>query len=106
MRVLAVSTPEPIDVAGKQVKTLKQQGLDVEITNWRGIVAPPDVSPEDTACIVQMMQQMHDSPAWQETLAKYSWQDLFVTGDEYAEILTSERERVIGILTEIGLVSE
>ena len=43
MRVLAVSTAEPIDVAGKQVKTLKDQGLDVEITNWRGVVAPPDI---------------------------------------------------------------
>ena len=41
MRVLAVSTAEPIEVAGKQVKTLKDQGLDVEITNWRGVVAPP-----------------------------------------------------------------
>ena len=49
MRVLAVSTAEPIDVAGKQVKTLKEQGLDVEITNWRGIVAPPDIKPTPSA---------------------------------------------------------
>ena len=41
MRVLAVSTAEPLQVAGKEIKTLKEQGLDVEITNWRGVVAPP-----------------------------------------------------------------
>jgi putative tricarboxylic transport membrane protein len=45
MRVLAVSTPQPVEVGGKQIKTLKDQGLDVEITNWRGIVAPPGIKP-------------------------------------------------------------
>ena len=41
MRVLAVSTPEPTEVAGKQAKTIKDQGVDLEITNWRVLVAPP-----------------------------------------------------------------
>jgi putative tricarboxylic transport membrane protein len=52
-----------------------------------------------------MITQMHDSEAWQATLAKYGWQDLFVTGDEFGSLLSAERERVIGILTDIGLVA-
>lgn len=94
------------DPALANIPTLMDGGVNVELANWRGIVAPPDISPEDQSCIVNLMQQMHDSPAWQETLAKYGWQDLFVTGDEFGQVLTTERERVIGILTSLGLVTE
>jgi putative tricarboxylic transport membrane protein len=99
----ATPTMDPVLAA---IPTLTDQGVNVELANWRGIVAPPDISPEDTACIVDMITQMHDSQAWQDTLAKYGWQDLFVAGVEYGQILTSERERVIGILTGLGLVTE
>ena len=87
------------------IPTLMDGGVNVELANWRGIVAPPDISAEDQSCIVNMIQQMHDSPAWQEALARYGWQDLFVTGDEYGALLASEQERVIGILTSLGLVT-
>lgn len=94
-----------VDPALTSIPTLMDQGVNVELANWRGIVAPPGVSAEDQACIVQMITQMHDSQAWQDALAKYQWQDLFVTGDEYGQVLQSERERVIGILTDLGLVT-
>jgi putative tricarboxylic transport membrane protein len=98
------ATPS-VDPALTSIPTLMDQGVNVELANWRGIVAPPGVSAEDQACIIDMITQMHDSQAWQDALAKYQWQDLFVTGDEYGQLLQSERERVIGILTELGLVT-
>jgi putative tricarboxylic transport membrane protein len=101
----AASSPT-MDPVLAAIPTLMDQGVNVELANWRGIVAPPDISPEDRDCIVQLMQTMHDSPAWQETLARYGWQDLFVTGDEYGALLASEQERVIGILTSLELVTE
>ena len=79
MRVLAVSTAEPIKVAGKEVKTLKDQGLDVEITNWRGVVAPPDIKPADREAAIAAMQKLHDSPEWKALLKKNEWTDFFKT---------------------------
>ena len=94
----------PVAAAGV-APTLKEQGIDVELANWRGIVAPPGVSAEDQSCIVNMLQAMHESEAWQQALAKYGWQDFFQTGDEFGQFLASEQERVVGILTQIGLVA-
>ena len=101
----AMTASPSIDPALTSIPTLMDQGVNVELANWRGIVAPPGVSAEDQACIIDMITQMHDSQAWQDALAKYQWQDLFVTGDEYGQLLQSERERVTGILTELGLVT-
>lgn len=103
MRVLAVSTAEPVEVGGKQAPTIKEQGFDVEITNWRGVVAPPDIKPEDREAAIAAIQKLHDAPQWQEALERNDWQDFFRTGDEFEAFLDSENQRVEGVLGEIGL---
>jgi putative tricarboxylic transport membrane protein len=103
MRVLAVSTAQPIKVAGKEVKTLKDQGLDVEITNWRGVVAPPEIKPADRAAAIAAMKKLHDSPEWKAMLEESEWTDFFKTGDDFDAYLKSENTRVKGVLKDIGL---
>ena len=103
MRVLAVSTAEPLKVAGKEVKTLKEQGLDVEITNWRGVVAPPDIKPADREAAIAAMEKLHDSPEWKAMLEKNEWTDFFKTGDAFDDYLKTESTRVKGVLKDIGL---
>src|SRR6478735_7371500 len=41
MRALAVSAPQPME----GIPTLKEQGVDVVFGNWRGIWAPPGITP-------------------------------------------------------------
>jgi putative tricarboxylic transport membrane protein len=103
MRVLAVSSAEPVDVGGKQAPTLKEQDLDVEITNWRGVVAPPDLKPEDRDAVIAGIEKLHDSPAWKEALERNEWTDFFRTGDEFKSFIDSENQRVEGVLRDIGL---
>jgi putative tricarboxylic transport membrane protein len=55
--------------------------------------------------MIAMVEQMHATDAWQQVLAKYGWVDYFHTGDDFANILTQERERVTGVLKDLGLVS-
>jgi putative tricarboxylic transport membrane protein len=44
MRALAVSSGKRVE--GADVPTLKEQGMDVELVNWRSVVAPPGITPE------------------------------------------------------------
>jgi putative tricarboxylic transport membrane protein len=104
MRILAVSSAEPVQVAGKEVKTIRDQGLDVEITNWRGVVAPPDIKPEEREAAIQAVQRMHDSAEWKAAIEKNDWTDFFRTGDEFKAYIDSENQRVEGVLREIGLM--
>ena len=45
LRVLAVSGAERLP--GVDAPTLTEAGIDLQFTNWRGILAPPDISDED-----------------------------------------------------------
>jgi putative tricarboxylic transport membrane protein len=103
MRVLAVSTAKPIPVAGKQAKTLKEQGLDVEITNWRGVVAPPEIKPAERDAAIKAITKLHDSPEWKAALEKNGWTDFFKPGDEFRSYMDSESKRVKAVLGDIGL---
>jgi putative tricarboxylic transport membrane protein len=98
----AAASPEADPLAS--IPTLQEQGVDVELANWRGIVAPPDLTDEQAECVVAMIQEMHDSDAWQAVLENYGWQDFFMPGDEFANFLPGDTERINGILQSLGLI--
>ncbi|MCK6210835.1 tripartite tricarboxylate transporter substrate binding protein [Georgenia sp. EYE_87] len=101
IRVLAVSSEEPVE--GIDAPTLTEAGIDLVFTNWRGIVAPPEIEDADRDAWIAALEEMHASPEWEAALEKNGWTDAFITGDEYAEFLTEQDERVADVLTELGL---
>ena len=44
MRLLAVSSPVDIEIDGRKPPTIKDEGIDLELTNWRAITGPPGLS--------------------------------------------------------------
>ena len=69
MRALAVSSPAAID----NIPTLKDQGIDVVLGNWRGVFAAPSISPAQRDALVAAVKTATDSPAWKESLTKFGW---------------------------------
>src|SRR5687768_17409024 len=70
----------PMAGAAQIAPTLQEQGIDVELANWRGVVAPPDISEEGHQCLIAIVEQMTASDAWAETRATYGWQDFTMVG--------------------------
>lgn len=114
LRALAISgraaadadaTPEaePADLASS-IPTLQEQGVDLELANWRGVVAAPGISDEAKAAIVSTFDEMVASEGWQATLEQYGWTDLYLAGDEFAAYLTEQIETINATLTELGLI--
>jgi putative tricarboxylic transport membrane protein len=103
MRILAVTGPSRLP--GSNVPTTKEAGLDVEITNWRGMVGPPGMRDNEREAWITMLTRLHDSRAWMDTLQKQDWIDAFQVGDQFATFMKQEDERVAKVLKDIGLVS-
>jgi putative tricarboxylic transport membrane protein len=101
IRALAVTSAEPVE--GLDVKTLKEQGVDLEFTNWRGWVAPPELQDGDKQALIELSTKLHDSQQWKDALAKNGWTDAFITGDEFGAFIKSENQRVGDVLNELGL---
>jgi putative tricarboxylic transport membrane protein len=101
IRPLAVTSAQPVQ--GLDAKTLKEQGVDLEFTNWRGWVAPGELSEGDRQALIDLATRMHDSQQWKDALAQFGWTDAFMVGDEYANFLKAEDQRVADVLNELGL---
>jgi putative tricarboxylic transport membrane protein len=102
VRALAVSSPERIE--GIDAPTLIEAGLDVELANWRGMVAPPGIDAEQEQAIEDALTEMAQSQEWQDVLADRGWDDQFLAGEEFEQFLTEEQERTRTVLEELGLV--
>lgn len=102
LRALGISAPKR--QPGIPVPTFKEQGLDVELANWRGIVAPPGISAAEKAALVAALDRMHASKEWKNTLATRKWTDLYMSGSKFDVFLKLEANRTRNILKDIGLV--
>jgi putative tricarboxylic transport membrane protein len=102
VRALAVSSPERIE--GIDAPTLIEAGVDVELANWRGMVAPPGIDAEQEQAIEDALTEMAQSQEWQDVLADRGWDDQFLAGEEFEQFLTEEQERTRTVLEELGLV--
>lgn len=101
LRALAVSSPERL--AGVNVPTLKELGVDVEVVNWRGIFAGPNITAEDQKKLSTLVETTLKSPQWAEVLKARGWSDYYAPAAEFSTFLASEQTRVQEILKSLGL---
>lgn len=101
VRLLAVSSPTP--VAGYDAPTLEESGIDVELSNWRAVVAPAGLSPDDRSAVLEMIRKMHDSSEWTRVLESKGWEDFYKSGDDFDAFLKEEEARVKKILADLGV---
>jgi putative tricarboxylic transport membrane protein len=99
MRALAVSSPKKID----GIPSLKEQKINVELGNWRGIFGGPGLTKQQRDNLVKLVQQAVETPAWKQTLEKLGWEGWFLGGDAYAKFLKQDEQRITGIIESLGL---
>ena len=99
MRALAVSSPSRID----GIPTLKEQGIDVELANWRGVFGAPGITPEQQDALVKLVKAATDSPAWKTALKKYDWVPIFLGGAAYKKFVAEDSKRIASIIDSLGI---
>lgn len=102
LRAIGVTSPQRLP--GVDVPTFREQGIDLVITNWRSVVAPPGITPQQRQALIELMGKMVKSPTWADILKQKGWDDAFLAGDDFAKFLKEEQARVKEVLISVGLV--
>jgi putative tricarboxylic transport membrane protein len=102
LRALAISSGKRL--ANADVPTLKEQGLDVEVVNWRAIVAGPDITAEQKKSLTETVEKVVESKEWAEILKQRGWEDFYLAGEPFTAFLKEEQVRVGDVLKSVGLV--
>ena len=101
MRALAISSPTRIE----SYQTLKEQGIDVDLSNWRGIFGAPGITPAQTDALIKIVRGATESASWKETLNKLGWSPIFLSGDAYKKFVDEDSKRIAGIIDSLGIKS-
>jgi putative tricarboxylic transport membrane protein len=102
LRALAISSGKRLE--GADVATLKEQGMDVEVVNWRAIMGAPGITAEQKKALTDTMEKMVKSKEWAELLKSRGWDDYYLAGDAFTTFLKEEQGRVGEVLRSVGLV--
>jgi len=102
LRALAFSSEARVE--GVDIPTFIEQGVNVSLANWRSVVAPPGITPEQKAEMVSLIDKVYNTESWKNEMKANNWIDMYLSGPEYDAFMKEETTRVTAVLKSIGLV--
>jgi putative tricarboxylic transport membrane protein len=101
MRPIAVTSPTRLP--GVDVPTLREQGIDVELGNWRGFYGAPGISAPQRAVLIDRILRALRTTAWRQALEENDWTPAVLTGDAFARFVDAEFAKLRVTMTRAGL---
>ncbi len=102
IRALGISAR--FKVAGLSIPTLVEQGMNVEYTNWRGIMAPPGLSNRQRAQLQTLFSRMVRSKSWIAQVKANKWINYYQNAEKFTGFLTQEYSSVGTLLRSLDIL--
>lgn len=99
MRALGISSSFKL----RNFPTFKEQGINVEIYNWRGVYGAPGTTPEQRRALIDAVVRATEHQAWKDTLRRNDWGSFLLTGEDFERYVAAESARLGAMLREIGV---
>ena len=103
IRSLGVTAPTRRTGAMAAVPTWKELGLNAVVDNWRGIIGPKDMPPQEVAYWDQVFARMFQLDEWKKDLEKNYWDNAALTSSAADKYLKTEYGELKRTLAELEL---
>lgn len=102
MRAIAVTSAERLKEV--DAPTLKELGINVVISNWRGVYGAPGITLEQRKALTDSIVKATNTKAWQQAVEQKMWTPAPMTGDAFTKFVDGEFSRLQTIMTKAGMV--
>jgi putative tricarboxylic transport membrane protein len=102
MRAIGVTSDKRIK--GIEVPTLKEQGINVVIGNWRGVYGAAGITPDQRKALTDIIVKATKSKAWAESLEKNGWTSALLIGAEFDKFVDDEFSGLRAIMAKSGMI--
>ena len=89
---------------GIDVPTLKEQGVNVVIGNWRGVYGAAGITDAQRKALTDMIVKATKSKAWAEALDKNGWTPALMTGKEFDEFVDRDFASLRATMVKAGMI--
>jgi putative tricarboxylic transport membrane protein len=106
MRAIGVSSERRIGGVLADVPTWREQGVDAVFSNWRGVVAPKGMTPEQIQYWDDLFVKTMETPEWKDEIQRSQLTSHYLPSRETGEFLAAENEKLTGVMNKLGLSKE
>ncbi len=103
-RVRAVGITSGARLPGIEVRTLREQGIDVEIGDWRGVYGAIGITFEQRAALIARVQAALETDAWRHSLRTNGWTPALLTGARFDRFVDQEFSSMRATMAWAGIV--
>ena len=104
MKPIGVTAGQRLKGAASSIPTLKEQGINVEIGNWRGVYGAPGISKAQRDELIAQIEKATKSKAWAEALQKNDWTPAWLAGDAFAKFVDDEFASLRATMAKSGMI--
>ena len=102
MKAIAVTSGSRLK--GINVPTLKEQGINVEIGNWRGVYGAPGITEPQRKALTDMVLAALKTKSWQQALEKNNWTSAVLSGAAFDKFVDDEFASLRATMVKSGMV--
>jgi len=106
MRVLGIAAPQRLGGVFAKVPTWKEQGIDVQITNWRMLAAPKGLTAAQIAYWDGTLAKIVKTDEWKKDQDNNVFENTYMNSDETRRYLKAQYDQFHAALSEVGLAKQ
>jgi putative tricarboxylic transport membrane protein len=101
-RALAIASHQRLALL-PDVPSLKEQGIESWVSNWRAMFGPKGMTPAQVAYWEELFAKMAAGEEWKKRLEIQGWDSYFLKSAEFSKYLDREYAATRGIMVDMGI---
>jgi putative tricarboxylic transport membrane protein len=102
MRAIAVTSEARLK--GVDIPTMKEQGYNVVLGNWRGVYGAPGITPEQRKALTDAIITATKHKSWTEAMERNGWTPAMLTGPTFDKFVDDEFASLRAIMAKSGMI--
>jgi putative tricarboxylic transport membrane protein len=90
-------------IPGVNVPTLPELGVNVTMSNWRGVFGAPGINQAQRDALIDLVTRMNASLPWRTELEARKWSDVFLTERPFEREIEANIKLTESVLKDLGL---
>ncbi|MEM7442791.1 MAG: tripartite tricarboxylate transporter substrate-binding protein [Pseudomonadota bacterium] len=103
VRIIGVTSEDRVDTYD-EAPTMMEQGLDTSFVNWRGFFAAPGLPDDQLAAYQEVIEQMYDTPEWEEVRQRNGWVNIHNSGEDFQTFLENQEQEIGDLMRTLGFL--
>lgn len=103
VRIVAIASKERLPGDLASVPTWRDQGVNAEFSNWRGMLGPKGLSDGQIGYWERVLAAVADTPEFKQDLEKNHWVGNFAKSAEMKKRLKEEHDEMKALIADLGM---